>query len=113
MGLEQIRCPDCNESYTRLSRWKFCPFCGNRGAENIETPYSVKDIGALTGWSRSTVMRMFKNVPGVLVLSRPETMHKRAHNCLRVPRHVYRRVIDALEVKPGKGTNAKRYIESV
>lgn len=91
-----------------MSRWKFCPFCGNRGARNMGTPYSIKDVAALTGWSRSTVIRMFKNVPGVLVLGRPETMHKRAYNSLRIPRHIYQRVMDGLEVKSGKGTNANK-----
>jgi hypothetical protein len=110
MELEQVRCPDCNESYTRLlSRWRFCPFCGNRPAANIQPPYTVKEIEALTNWSRTTVIRIFKNVPGVLVLSNPEEMHKRQYNSLRVPRHVYQQVIDGLTVKPGRQSNVSRH----
>jgi hypothetical protein len=110
MELEQVRCPDCNESYTRLlSRWRFCPFCGNRPAANVQPPYSVKEIEALTNLSRTTVIRMFRNVPGVIVLSHPEEMHKRPYNSLRVPRHVYQRVIDGLTVKPGRQSNVSRH----
>jgi hypothetical protein len=110
MELEQVRCPDCNESYTRLlSRWRFCPFCGNRPAANIQPPYSVKEIEALTNLSRTTVIRMFRNVPGVLVLSNPEEMHKRQYNSLRVPRHVYQQVMDGLTVKPGRQSNVSKH----
>ena len=109
MELEQVRCPDCNESYTRLlSRWRFCPFCGNQPAANIQPPYTVKEIVALTNWSRNTVIRIFKNVSGVLVLSSPEAMHKRAYSTLRVPRHIYERVIEGFRVKPQRGTNASQ-----
>ena len=108
MESDQVQCPDCGEAYTRLlSRWKFCPFCGNRSLGNAETPYSVKDVATLTGWSQATVTRVFKKTPGVIVLSRPETMHKRVHSTLRIPRHVYRRVISSLEVKPGTGRGTK------
>jgi hypothetical protein len=109
MEFSQIKCPDCNEAYSRLSRWKFCPFCGNRPAANVQTPYSVNEVTALTGWSRATVIRMFKNVAGVLVLSRPEEMHKKPYNSLRVPHHVYQRVIDGLTVKPGRQSNVSRH----
>jgi DNA-binding LacI/PurR family transcriptional regulator len=37
---------------------------------------TVADVAALTGLSRSTVTRMFEHEPGVLILARPETMHK-------------------------------------
>jgi len=106
MEFEQIKCPDCNEAYSRLSRWRFCPFCGNRPAGNVQTPYSVNEIAALTGWSRATVIRLFEDVPGVIVLSRPEEMHKRTYNSLRVPRHIYERVLEGLKVKAGRRTNA-------
>jgi rRNA maturation protein Nop10 len=110
MEQEQVRCPDCNESYTRLlSRWKFCPFCGNRPTANVPPPYSVNEIVALLNLSRETVIRMFKHVPGVIVLSRPEEMHKRQYNSLRVPRHVYQQVMDGLTVKPGRQSNASRH----
>jgi AraC-like DNA-binding protein len=100
MELEQVRCPDCNESYTRLlSRWRFCPFCGNRGVGNVRTPYTVDEVSALTGFNRTTVTRMFEKEQGVLILPRPETMHKRRYRSLRIPRAVYERVIRRLAVR--------------
>ena len=105
MNTDQVKCPDCQGEYTRLSRWKFCPYCGNRGKENVRTPYSVQDVAALTGWSRATVTQIFRDAPGVLVLSRPEEMHKGKYTSIRIPRHVYERVIDSMTVKPGWRTN--------
>ena len=101
MELEQVRCPDCNESYTRLSRWRFCPFCGNRGVGNVRTPYTVDEVVALTGYSRRTVIRLFEKERGVLILGRPESMHKRRFRTIRIPRVVYERVVARLSVKAG------------
>jgi AraC-like DNA-binding protein len=100
MELEQVRCPDCNESYTRLlSRWRFCPFCGNRGVGNVRTPYTVAEVAALMGLSRQAVTEMFEHERGVLIIERPETMHKRRYRSLRIPRAVYERVIGRLAVR--------------
>jgi len=102
MELEQVRCPDCNESYTRLlSRWKFCPFCGNRGVGNIRTPYTVDEVAALTGLSRGTIIRTFEREPGVIILERPEKLHKRRFRTIRIPRAIYERVVARLSVKAG------------
>lgn len=38
--------------------------------------YSVKDVAALTGFAVSTVIRLFERERGVIILARPETMHK-------------------------------------
>jgi len=106
MNTDQVKCPDCNGEYTRLSLWKFCPYCGNRGKEYVKTsttPYSVKEVAALTGWSRATVSKIFRDVPGVIVLH-PEGKH----TSIRVPRHVYERVIDSMTVKPDRRTNSKK-----
>lgn len=61
--------------------------------------YTVNEVAALTGFSRTTVIRLFENERGVIVLGRPETMHKRRFRTIRIPRAVYERVIGKLRVK--------------
>lgn len=59
---------------------------------------TVNEVAALSGFSRNTIIRMFSNERGVLILSRPEKMHKRRYRTMRIPRHVYERVINRLVV---------------
>jgi AraC-like DNA-binding protein len=54
--------------------------------------YSVAEMCVLLGCSRWTVIRIFENEPGVLILLRPETMHKRRRRMIRIPHAVYLRV---------------------
>jgi hypothetical protein len=61
--------------------------------------YTVAEVAALTGFSRQTVTRMFEHEKGVLILERPETMHKKKHRSIRIPRAVYERVISRFTVK--------------
>jgi hypothetical protein len=61
--------------------------------------YTVNDVAALTGLSRQTVTRMFEGERGVLVVGRPETLHKRGYRSIRIPRAVYERVVGKLAVK--------------
>jgi hypothetical protein len=61
--------------------------------------YTVAEVSALTGFSRMTVTRMFQNERGVLIIERPESLHKRRYRSLRIPRPVYERVIGKLRVK--------------
>ena len=60
--------------------------------------YTVADIAAMMGLSRSTVTRLFEHESGVIILERPERMHKRSYRSLRIPRAVYERVIHRLMV---------------
>ena len=60
---------------------------------------TVKDVCELMGFSTRTVIRLFENEPGVLILKRPERMHKRRYRCIRIPRAVYQRVANRLTVK--------------
>ena len=55
-------------------------------------PLSVQDVVTLTGWSARTVIRRFEHEPGVLILSRPEQVHKRRYRTFRIPRAVFERV---------------------
>jgi hypothetical protein len=59
--------------------------------------FTVAEVGTLLGCSRWTVIRIFENEPGVLILLRPEKMHKRSRRMIRIPRHVFRRVKARLE----------------
>lgn len=58
--------------------------------------YTVAEVAELTGYSRQTVTRMFEGVRGVLVLVRPETLHKRGYRNIRIPRAVFDRVIKGI-----------------
>ena len=60
---------------------------------------TVREIAGLTGFSRQTVTRMFENEKGVLVVARPEEMHKRGYRSIRIPREVYERVVRRLSVR--------------
>jgi hypothetical protein len=67
---------------------------------NVPKPaYTVAEVAALTGWSRQTVTRLFEHERGVLVLGRPESLHKRSYRSIRIPRVVYERMIHRLSVK--------------
>ncbi|MGB7136639.1 MAG: hypothetical protein WBD46_15210 [Acidobacteriaceae bacterium] len=61
--------------------------------------YTVAEVAALTGLSRQTIIRLFETERGVLIVKRPEAMHKRSHRTIRIPRAVYERVIARLAVK--------------
>ncbi len=65
----------------------------------VETPYTVAEVCALTGFSRATITRMFEAEPGVLIINRPEKMHKQRYRSIRIPREVYERVRHRLSVR--------------
>ena len=60
--------------------------------------YTVGEV-ELTGFSRATITRLFEDEPGVLVIERKTTMHKRRYRSIRIPRAIYERVISRLTVK--------------
>jgi transcriptional regulator GlxA family with amidase domain len=62
-------------------------------AEKIEGPYTAAEVAKLMGFSRPTVTRLFENEPGVIVIKRPEKMHKRSYRSIRIPHAVYERVL--------------------
>jgi DNA-binding LacI/PurR family transcriptional regulator len=59
---------------------------------------TLAQVAALTGFSRQTISRLFENEPGVLIMGRPETIHKRRYRSLRIPWSVYERVLRKLQV---------------
>ena len=62
----------------------------------LKQAYTVAEVAAMTGFSRQTVTRLFENEPGVLVVNRPEKLHKRGYRSIRVPCAVYESVIRRL-----------------
>ena len=61
--------------------------------ENQEHPvYTVAEVAAMLRLSRPTITRLFEKESGVIMLSRPETMHKRRRRMIRIPHAVYLRV---------------------
>ena len=65
----------------------------------LENHYSPKDIQKMWGWSDDFVRDLFQDEPGVLVASRPETLHKRSYRSLRIPESVLLRVGNRLRNK--------------
>ena len=66
----------------------------------LEQPtLTVREVAVLTGFSRQTVSRLFEGERGVLIIYRPEKIHKRSYRSIRIPRHVYDRVIKEMSVR--------------
>ena len=61
--------------------------------------YTVGEVSELMGFSRQTIFRLFEHERGVLIMERPETLHKGRYRSIRIPRHVYERVVNLLAVK--------------
>ena len=61
--------------------------------------HTVAEVAALMGLSRQTVTRLFERERGVIILARPESMHKRPYRSIRIPCAVYERVISRLTLK--------------
>ena len=55
--------------------------------------YTINELATMLGLSRQTVIRLFENESGIILIERPETMHKKRHRTIRVPRAVYQRVL--------------------
>ena len=60
---------------------------------NETAPYTVKEVAALTAFSERTVIKMFENEKGVLIYEVPRLRKRASYRTIRIPRHVYERVI--------------------
>jgi len=58
----------------------------------LEEHYTPEKLGKLWGLSDDTIRTMFEGEPGVLVIDRPEKMHKRRYCSIRIPASVAERV---------------------
>lgn len=63
---------------------------------NDKPTYTVGEVADAMGFSRQTITRLFQDEPGVIVMRRPEKMHKRGYTSMRIPRSVYERVLRRL-----------------
>jgi AraC-like DNA-binding protein len=54
---------------------------------------TVIELAAETGWSATTLRRMFQDEPGVSRIQHPEALHRRGYVSVRIPRHVADRVL--------------------
>jgi AraC-like DNA-binding protein len=62
--------------------------------------YTVAEVALLTGFSRQTISRIFRDEQGVLVLGRPRSVgNKRRYQSIRIPRAVYERVLGEMKVR--------------
>ncbi len=60
--------------------------------------YTVQEVATMMGFSRPTILGLFKNEPGVIKILRLETLHKRRCQSVRIPHAVYERVVRRLTV---------------
>lgn len=65
----------------------------------MKPTYTVREIAELTGFSPRTVTKLFENERGVIVLARPEKLHKRSYRSIRIPLAVYERGIARMTVR--------------
>jgi hypothetical protein len=59
-----------------------------------EQHFKPDELAELWGVSGDTIRRLFRDVPGVLVIDRPEEMHKRSYCSMRIPESVAKRVYE-------------------
>jgi hypothetical protein len=57
---------------------------------------TVREVCEELGLSKQTVIRLFENEPGVIILKRAETLHKKRYRSIRIPRVVFDRVVTRL-----------------
>ena len=62
------------------------------GASAFERHFKPEELGKLWGLSTNVIRALFLGEPGVLVIDRPEKMHKRRYTTLRIPESVATRV---------------------
>jgi hypothetical protein len=61
----------------------------------LEQHYTPGELGKMWHLSGDTIRVMFDRVPGILVVDRPEQMHKRGYKSMRIPASVAERVYKA------------------
>lgn len=66
---------------------------------NEETPYTVAEVAKLMRLSIQSVIRTFERERGVIIFEMKRPRKRASYRTLRIPRHVYRRVMDKMTVK--------------
>ena len=59
---------------------------------SIEKHFTPDQLGKMWNFSGSTIRDLFREEPGVLIIDRPEKMHKRGYCSMRIPASVAERV---------------------
>jgi AraC-like DNA-binding protein len=72
------------------------PVRSARVSETFETPYTVGEVAKMTGFSVQTVIRIFTQERGVLIYEPKRTRKRASYRSIRIPRYVYRRVMQSL-----------------
>jgi hypothetical protein len=62
----------------------------------FERHFTPQELGEVWGLSARFVRELFRNESGVLMIDRPEKMHKRAYASIRIPESVAIRVYATL-----------------
>lgn len=62
------------------------------------SPYTVAEVARMTRLSERTITRMFEREPGVLVYEVPRKRKRASYRTIRIPRHVYERVLRRITV---------------
>jgi len=65
----------------------------------LERHYTPREIAELWGWSPKTVIRRFRNEPGVLLVRRDETRSKRAYSQITIPESIALKMHERYAVK--------------
>ena len=63
----------------------------------LEPHYAPGDLARLWGLSSNFIRNRFKDEKGVIVIDRPEELHKRAYSTIRIPRSVAVRIHEKLQ----------------
>ena len=65
----------------------------------METPYTVQQVAKMLGFSPRVITQLFEHEKGVLIYEVPNVMRRRkSYRTIRIPRHVYERVVRRLSV---------------
>jgi hypothetical protein len=59
-----------------------------------EQHFKPDELAKYWGVDGDTIRRLFRSEPGVLVIQRPEKMHKRGYASMRIPESVAKRVYE-------------------
>jgi hypothetical protein len=62
----------------------------------MEQHYTPSEVAASWALSENTIRSLFEKEPGVLIIDRPERLHKRQYRSMRIPASVVGRVADRL-----------------
>lgn len=73
-----------------------------RLASILERHFSVADLAERLSLSPSTIIRIFRDEPGVVKIGTPDRLVKRPHLTLRIPESVARRVYDRLRSRSSR-----------